>query len=221
MITLATIEQQTRDYAAVRRAALDQAAQIQGEIDAVRERHAKALRRRVQRTTEAHEALFERIAAAPALFPEGAKSIVVDSIKVGYQKGKPKLEVKDEAATIRVLQSLMDGANAAYAERLATALKTTTKLVDAGLKKLRSLCKTPFTLSLSKGSSNQIKDFDRRSPNGIGLCRTSLTSEELLEVGVALIPAADSVLVMPQEDDATKAVDALIKAAQADIADGA
>lgn len=183
MITLATIEQQTRDYAAVRRAALDQAAQIQGEIDAVRERHAKALRRRVQRTTEAHEALFERIAAAPALFPEGAKSIVVDSIKVGYQKGKPKLEVKDEAATIRVLQSLMDGANAAYAERLATALKTTTKLVDAGLKKL--------------------------------------TSEELLEVGVALIPAADSVLVMPQEDDATKAVDALIKAAQADIADGA
>lgn len=182
MITLATIEQETRDYAAVRRAALDQAAQIQSEIDAVREKHAKTLRRRVQRMTESHEALFERIAAAPALFPEGAKSIVVDGIKVGYQKGKVKLEIADESAAISALQMIIEVGPLSEREIAKAALKTTHKLSDAGLKKL--------------------------------------SASQLDGMGVKLIPAVDSVLVMPQEDDATKAVDALIKAVQADIADG-
>ena len=30
--------------------------------------------------------------------------------------------------------------------------------------------KRPFALSLSKGGGNQIKDFDKLSPNGLGLC---------------------------------------------------
>lgn len=183
MITLATIEEQTREYAALRRAALDQAAQIQNEIEAVRIKHEKTLRKRVKRMTDAHEALYARIETNPALFPEGAKSFVVDGIKVGYQKGKAKLDIKDEAASIRVLQSLIeDASHPDYAALLGGAIKTTQKLVDSGLKKL--------------------------------------LPEVLSEIGVTHIPAADSVLVMPQDDDTTKAVDALIKATQTDIADG-
>lgn len=183
MITLATIEQQTREYAAVRRAMLDQAAQVQSEMDAVRAKHDKTLRKRVQRMTEAHEALWAQVEANPQLFPEGAKSATFDGIKVGYQKGKAKLEVKDEVAAIRVLQSLIeDASHPDYAAVLGGAIKTTQKLVDSGLKKL--------------------------------------LPEVLTEIGVIHIPATDSVLVMPQEDDTTKAVDALIKAMQADIADG-
>ncbi len=184
MTTLARIEEQTREYAALRRAALDQAAQIESEIEAVRTKHEKTLRKRVKRMTDAHEALFAKIKDHPELFPEGAKSLVVDSIKVGYQKGKAKLEIKDEAATIRVLQSLIeDASHPDYADLLSGSIKTTQKLVDSGLKKL--------------------------------------LPEVLSEIGVIQIPATDSVLVMPQDDDTAKAVDALIKATQADLADAA
>ncbi len=183
MTTLATIEEQTREYAAIRRAALDQAAQVQAEIDAVRTKHQKALAKRVKRMTEAHEALFAQVEANPTLFPEGAKSITFDGIKVGYQKGKAKLEIKDEAIAISMLQMIIETGPLSEREIAKTALKTTHKLADAGLKKL--------------------------------------SASQLDGMGVKLIPASDSVLVMPQEDDTTKAVDALIKAMQADIADGA
>ncbi len=66
---------------------------------------------------------------------------------------------------------------------------------NAPLFPLRSLCKTPFTLSLSKGSSNQIKDFDRLSPNGIGLCRMSLTLTQLVTLTEAQEEFIDALIL--------------------------
>lgn len=183
MITLATIEQQTREYAAIRRAMLDQAAQVQSEIDAVRAKHDKSLRKRVQRMTEAHEALWAQIEANPQLFPEGSRSTTFDGIKVGFQKGKAKLQYElDHDNAITYIKDLLDGAPDERKLLIRACVQTTYKFVDAAVKKL--------------------EDDERR------------------EFGATLIPAVDSVLVMPQEDDTTKAVDSLIKAMQTDIADG-
>lgn len=186
MITLATIEQQTREYAAVRWAMLEAFNALQNKLEAVRKQHESKLKRRVKAMTEAHEALWAQIEAHPELFPEGAKSIAVNGIKVGYQKGKTKLEVINDNRTIEVLRAWIVDAEMNNALELKqafeSALKITYKLVDASLKKL--------------------------------------PSELHSQLGIAHIPAADSVLVMPQDDDTTKAVDALIKAMQSEIADG-
>lgn len=176
MATLESICNQTITYAATRRAALDLAGTMQAEIEAIQAKYDKPLQRAVTKMTEEHEALSQTIEDSPALF-ETSKSMTIDGIKIGYQVGKEKLKVADEAKAIDYLQHLSKTnfalENLLLASQINACIKTKFSLVDVGMKRLD----------------------------------TSI----LTNAGIMLVPATNDVLIKPQDDDSTKAIDNIIK----------
>jgi hypothetical protein len=132
------IEALTKDYASARIDVLARATAVQDAIDAIHATHHGALRRLVERMSAAMQRLDEAIQASADLFPDGAKSVVIDGIKVGYQKGKDTVLLTDEAFTLGRLIALVDDESLPtyVRERLSAALRTKHSVVDAGLKRL-------------------------------------------------------------------------------------
>lgn len=193
-MTIERIQAQTSAYARARTHVITQAAELQAEINhLVSQKHTR-LHHAVRLMTQASEQLATTLQSQPELFPDGAKSIVIDGIKVGYQKGKDTVFIADEPTAIDHLLDLIadheehltqaqDPQAIARAandlDRLKAALKTKHTLIDAGLKRL--------------------------------------LPQDLKTLGATLHPAADSVLIKPIEDDAMKAVQSLIKVVMAEV----
>lgn len=139
MATLESLTKQTAEYAKIRRNALDIAGQMQAEIEAVQEKYNKQIIRAVTKMTEEHEALSSAINTSKSLF-EKTKSMTIDGIKIGFQKGKDKLSISDTEKAADKLATLIDGAylagNKALADLLQAAVKPKWVLVDSALKQL-------------------------------------------------------------------------------------
>ena len=183
MTTLSTIQAATETFSKLRREALDYAASVEAEAQAVRDNHEVALIKKVKKFVAANEALHALLAASEHLF-EKPKSLVFDGIKVGFQVGKPTVEIADKTELVRVLQNLVE-------------IEKDAEDVAAYEACLRTIV-TPHEPSLLK-----------------------LPPHHLIQLPLTIKPATNDVLIKPVDSDSTKAVDALIKAIQADIADGA
>lgn len=122
-MTLAGIEALTKEFARARTEMMTVGEQLNIELQAVRDKHAEALRKRARLANALATQLYDAIDANRALFAaKGAKSKVFDGIKVGLQKGKATLaeagggEIDGEALYNRVSEIWPDDEVPTYVE---------------------------------------------------------------------------------------------------------
>lgn len=102
-VTLGQIEALTKTYSDQRRALADRVALVEDEINAIKRKHLSALRRLVDAAGTAHGALAAAIEAAPGLFVQ-PRTIVLHGVKVGYTKGRGRLEMADPSKTVELIR---------------------------------------------------------------------------------------------------------------------
>jgi len=101
--TLADIEQAATMLAQKRRAVEDATRTAEAAMAAVWEKHAPALRRLIAGVATAQTDLMTLVTVSPHLFVR-PRSITVDGLKVGWAKGKGKIEFDDEDAVIKLIR---------------------------------------------------------------------------------------------------------------------
>lgn len=138
MSTLAEIEQQAAEYAAARAALTDRVAILQAEIDALTRREMPCIRQAVEAAASHHDLLHHAIEAAPDLF-EKPRTQIFSGIRCGYMTGKARVEIPDEAETIRRIRAQLPADQAqlliAVSERVDK--RAVADLTAADLKRLR------------------------------------------------------------------------------------
>ena len=102
-MTLDTIEKLAQDYADKRALLAEHLAILEQEMNAVKQAHLKVLRRRVKLAAESQSSLFSAIEGAPDLF-EKPKTQIFHGIKVGFRKGKGKIEWEDDATLVALIK---------------------------------------------------------------------------------------------------------------------
>lgn len=102
-MNMKTIEALAEGYAQRRHALADLLNQIDAEQRAIITRRLRDVRLALADAAAAEDALRNAIEAAPELF-EKPRTRVLHGVKVGYQKGKGKVEIPDEAKTIRYIR---------------------------------------------------------------------------------------------------------------------
>ncbi len=105
-MTRTEIESLTRDYAEVRRLLAEQVDELQTELEGARRRHLPGIKVAVAQAAGAHAKLAAALAAAPELF-EKPRSLIIEGIRVGFQKQKGKVEFEDEGAVIDRIRRLL------------------------------------------------------------------------------------------------------------------
>lgn len=102
-MTLDGIERLTQTYADRRALLAERLALLQAQIDEVKKKHLKELKRHVALTAECESALRAAIEAAPELF-EKPKTKVFHGVKVGYRKGPGALDWEDDGDLVRKIE---------------------------------------------------------------------------------------------------------------------
>lgn len=102
-MTLADIESKAKHYATAREVLSDIVLTMNGEIEDIKRRNMKRLKKAVAEASERHDALKSCIADAPDLFKR-PRTVVLHGIKLGYQKGKGKLEIGDNARVCSLIR---------------------------------------------------------------------------------------------------------------------
>ena len=95
MATLNDIEKRAKKFADLRTKLNDHVRELNDEVEAVKRRYLSAIKRLVQAAGEAHGELHQAIEASPALF-EKPKTQILHGIRVGFQKGKGRMEWDDD-----------------------------------------------------------------------------------------------------------------------------
>lgn len=103
---LQTIENKAQNYAASRVALAESVTALQDELERVRRAHFAAIRERLALAQERHSELAATIGQARALF-EKPRTRVLAGIKVGFQKQRGRVEIADEAQTIKRIRALL------------------------------------------------------------------------------------------------------------------
>lgn len=111
MTDLGTIEKQTKDYADARGRLSDAVLVLNEELETLKRKHLKDIKRRVAVAAQYQAELKAAIEAAPALF-EKPKTQVFHGIKVGYRKGSGKIEWEDDAVLVARIKKLLPAAQA-------------------------------------------------------------------------------------------------------------
>ena len=107
MATMIEIEQHTKDFAD-RRASLAAAVdELNEAIEALKRKHMPVINRRVAGAAEAHAALKELIECSAALFGK-PRTVVVHGVRVGFQKGKGKIEYDDGDQVVKLIRKHFD-----------------------------------------------------------------------------------------------------------------
>lgn len=128
MTDLATIEKLTREFADRRSVLGERVGELQDEIETARRRHLAGIKRAVNGASEARDRLAAAIEAAPAVF-EQRRTLVIAGVRVGYQKGKGKIDWDDEGLVI-------DRIHRHFPERAEDLCKVTEKPIRAALSQL-------------------------------------------------------------------------------------
>lgn len=100
---LETIMRLTREYAARRAVLAERVQSLQEEMDALQRSKMRGIKAALATTQDAQAALENALKAEPELF-EKPRTITVDGIKVGYAKGKGKLEWEDDARVVALIE---------------------------------------------------------------------------------------------------------------------
>ena len=92
---IAAIDAVAKNYAAARQAVAERVQTLEDELRIVRNRHLRGIKTAAAIAAAAQSELVAAVTAAPDLFVK-PRTIVLHGIKVGYQKGKGRIEWDDE-----------------------------------------------------------------------------------------------------------------------------
>ena len=126
--TLSTIEDACRKLGAARDDLRGTVELLQADIKRAQDRYRRELQRRIDAVANAHAIALELVQAAPSLFAK-PRSYQWHGVKVGYQKGRGKIEVANEDKFPDRVDQYCPGERAAL-------VKTTHKPVLAALANL-------------------------------------------------------------------------------------
>lgn len=140
---------------------------LQSELDAVRRGHINSIRKTLAKVEALTESTRALVASAPALF-EKPKTTTLAGIKVGFQKGKARLEIADAEETIaRIRKVLPDTAD--------NYIQTEHSPIRAALAQLPAALQKRVGVKLIEGEDEVVV---RPQDNDIeGLCKALLGGE--------------------------------------------
>lgn len=101
--TIEDVEGKAKAYADRRALLRDCLQEIESELALIKRRHMKELKRHIALTAECETDLRAAIESAPDLF-EKPKTQIFHGIKVGYRKGKGKIEWEDDASLVSLIK---------------------------------------------------------------------------------------------------------------------
>ena len=126
--TFDPIESTAKTLRAARDVLTDRATTLQADIEATTRRKLPGLRSAVAQVAQADADLKAAISQAPELF-EKPRSVVLHGLKLGYQKGKGKIDWEDDAQVIKLIRRH-------FPDQFDVLCKTTEKPVRAALANL-------------------------------------------------------------------------------------
>ena len=136
MATLADIERSAKKYAEAREHLAGIVAAMNEGIEAIKRDNMKRLKKAVNEAAEHHDALKALIETAPECFVK-PRSVVLHGIKLGFQKGKGKIEWDDADQVIRLIKKhFPEQAEVLIATSEKPAKEALAQLTAAELKKL-------------------------------------------------------------------------------------
>lgn len=136
MATLEQIEQQTKAYAREREKLAEIVTALNDGMEALKRNHMARLKNAVNRAAEAGDALRALVEESPELFVN-PKTVVLHGIKVGFQKGKGKIEWEDADQVVRLIHKhYPDLADVLIVTTEKPAKEALNNLTAAELKKL-------------------------------------------------------------------------------------
>lgn len=106
MATMNEIERLTKVFAERHGALAEIVAEVNEAIEAIKRRHLPTIKRRVGASAEAHAELKAEIESSPELFVK-PRTIVAHGIRVGFQKGKGKIDFDDEERVVELIHKLL------------------------------------------------------------------------------------------------------------------
>lgn len=136
MTSLVDIETRAKKYAEAREDLAGIVAALNDGIKALKRDHMKRLKKAVADAAERHDALKALIEDAPELFVK-PRTVVFHGIKLGYQKGKGKIEWDDADQVVRLIKKhFPEQADVLVATTERPAKDALAQLTAAELKKL-------------------------------------------------------------------------------------
>lgn len=123
MITATTeivvVEHAAKKYSDARATLCERVNALEDEVRAVRNRHLRGIKLAAGVAAQRKSELVAEIAAAPHLFAK-PRTFTLHGVKVGFQKGKGRVDWEDDAKVVRLIRSH-------YAEEQAELLIITTE----------------------------------------------------------------------------------------------
>lgn len=136
MTTLVDIELRAKRYAEAREHLAGIVAALNAGIEALKRDHMKRLKKAVADAAERHDALKALIEETPDLFVK-PRTVVFHGIKLGYQKGKGKIEWDDADQVVRLIKKYFPAqADVLVATSERPAREALAQLTAVELKKL-------------------------------------------------------------------------------------
>ena len=136
MASLADIERSAKHYAEAREHLAGIVAAMNEGIETIKRDHMKRLKKAVNEAAERHDALKTLIETAPGCFIK-PRSVVFHGIKLGFAKGKGKIEWDDADQVVRLIKRhYPEQADVLIATSEKPAKEALANLTAAELKKL-------------------------------------------------------------------------------------
>lgn len=127
-MSLTTIDQQTRQYAAARRTLADRIQALEDQLTALKRRKMAGIKSALALMVDSHDLLTQTLADNPDQFQK-PRTLIIDGIKVGYRKQKGKIIIASAESTCKhIHHKLPDQAH--------LLIETTEKPVKAALEQL-------------------------------------------------------------------------------------
>lgn len=98
-----SIDKAAKALRAARDTLTDRASTLNEELEAAKRRAMRGLRASVAQVAQAQADLLAAIAEAPQLFVR-PRSVVLHGVKLGYQKGKGKIDWEDDAKVVKLIR---------------------------------------------------------------------------------------------------------------------
>lgn len=136
MASLTEIETRAKKYAEAREHLAGIVTALNTGIESLKRDHMKRLKKAVAEAAERHDALKAMIEAAPDLFVK-PRTVIFHGIKLGFQKGKGKIEWDDPDQVVRLIKKhFPDQADVLVATTERPAKDALAQLSAAELKRL-------------------------------------------------------------------------------------
>ena len=136
MPLISEVETRAKYYAAAREKLAALVTDLNASLEALKREAMPELKRAIARAVEHHDSLKAIIEASPELFVK-PKSVVFHGIKLGYQKGKGKIEWEDADRVVALIKKhFPDQADVLIATSERPAKDALAQLTAAELKRL-------------------------------------------------------------------------------------